>query len=583
MTIPTHPANGDIFPAISNDAQCNDITINSGASLTISTGNTLSISGNFTNNGNINLGLGTYNFIGSSSQTVSGTNKFENLTINNSNGITLNSNTSVTGIVTTTTGALNSNGKLTLLSTASKTAIISGTGSGNISGNVNVQRYLGTITGYYYLSSPVIGTFQQVANNMAVIGWGSEYKSGGWSNLWKYDESDISQITHPDGVRMNGWITPSGSSVQLTPMEGFAVYVDPNKTFTYTGSVNNGSINIPLTNTISTGVGGSMNDDGWNLVGNPYPCPINWDAPTGWTKTNVADALYFYCASGQYKTYINGIGTPSGVNGRIASGQGFFVKAIDNGSLNVTNDARIDITTPTFYKKDNDKQMIRIKGYYANSPDLSDETVVYFDANAQKSVNPYLDAYKLMNFGESQTNLYTTKTNKDKLAINSQPLISDEEVIIPLALNVKQTGSFIINATEITNLAPETQVFLVDLVLNKIQNLNENPEYKFNVNANITEGRFYLRVAPKSSKADTKTQSDNNLFYTYTTNKVLNVSYNNTLNKQATLDIYNLLGQNVINTQLISNGNHQYNLNRGCYIIRLVSDNKVNTKKITIE
>ncbi len=583
-TIPTNPTGGNFFPVIEvANADCYHLLINAGASVSVPSNKILNIYGDLTNSGNANLGQGNVVFSGTAQQTVNGTNIFNNLTINNINGVILSGTSTISGILKLTSGTLTTNNYLTLLSIASKTAIISGTGTGSISGNVKVQRYFGSVLGYYYLSSPVEGTFQQVANNMAVIGWGTDFKSGGWSNLWKYDETDISQVTHPDGVRMNGWKTPANPSVEFNTMEGFTVYADANKTFTFNGIVNNGSKNIPLTNTSSVSSGGSSFDDGWNLVGNPYPCPIDWDAASGWTKTNVANALYFYSASGQYKSYINGIGAPSGVTGVIAPGQGFFVKAINNGTLGVTNTVRIDNTNSTFYKKDNSKQMLRLNVYNASSPELSDETVVYFDANAQNVYDPSLDAFKLMNSSELLPSLYTIKANMDKLSINSQSVIGDEEITVPLGINVKKTGDFVINATEITNLSPNTQITLVDNALNIIQNLNESPKYRFNIKTNVTEGRFFLKINPKNSKTGIDTKSDNTLFYTYTSNKVLNVSYNNSLNKNATLDIYNLLGQNVINTQVITAGNHKYNLNKGCYIVRLVANNKVNTKKITIE
>ncbi len=582
-SIPSNPAGGNYFPSVNiTNASCKSLTVAVGASITVPTGNTLTVYGNMANSGSSQLGSGTISFNGASAQTISGTNVFANLKINNSNGVSLSGNTQITDILTTTTGTLTTNNYLTLLSTASKTAIISGTGSGNVSGNVNVKRYFGSVTGYYYLSSPVTGTFQQVANNMAVVGWGTEYKSGGWSNLWRYDETDISQITHPDGVRMNGWRTPANSSVALTQMEGIAIYSDANKTFTFTGSINNGPISIPLTNTSSVSAGGSTFDDGWNLVGNPYPCPINWDAASGWTKTNVANSIYFYSASGEYKTYINGIGTPSGVNGIIAPGQGFFIKAFSNGTLGVTNAVRVDNTTSTFYKKDNTAQMIRLKGYYTSTPDFSDETVVYFDANARTNYDPSLDAYKLMNTNESYPNIYTIKSSNDKMSINSHPVIGEEEVTIPLALNVKQTGSFVINATEIINLASEIQVYLVDNVLNKMQNLNDNPEYKFNADAKVTEGRFFLKINPKNSKTGIESQSYNTLFYAYAADKILNVSYNSTLNTAATLDIYNLLGQTVISSAKINNGKHIFKLEKGIYIIRCITDYKTYTEKVYI-
>ena len=45
-------------------------------------------------------------------------------------------------------------GNLTLLSTASQTALIDGAGSGSVDGNVSMQRYIASGFGYKYISSP---------------------------------------------------------------------------------------------------------------------------------------------------------------------------------------------------------------------------------------------------------------------------------------------------------------------------------------------------------------------------------------------------------------------------------------------
>ena len=76
VVIPGNPAGGHIFPVIDiADAACGSLTIEAGASITVPTGITLSISRSFINNGNANLGQGTLNFDGCSEQTITGENQ----------------------------------------------------------------------------------------------------------------------------------------------------------------------------------------------------------------------------------------------------------------------------------------------------------------------------------------------------------------------------------------------------------------------------------------------------------------------------------------------------------------------------
>ncbi len=69
-------------------------------------------------------------------------------------------------------------------------------------------------------------------------------------------------------------------------------------------------------------------DFGWNLVGNPTPSTINWNAASGWTKTNIDGTIYVWDPSdttGGYKTW-NGTTGNLGT-GLIAPFQAFWVKA----------------------------------------------------------------------------------------------------------------------------------------------------------------------------------------------------------------------------------------------------------------
>ncbi|MBW6492258.1 MAG: T9SS type A sorting domain-containing protein [Lentimicrobium sp.] len=84
---------------------CKDITINSGATLTIDGSNALSVFGNWTNNGTFTPNTGTVSFVGSGvQQTIggSGSNTFNNLTINQTGtigGVKAGSNITVNGIL----------------------------------------------------------------------------------------------------------------------------------------------------------------------------------------------------------------------------------------------------------------------------------------------------------------------------------------------------------------------------------------------------------------------------------------------------------------------------------------------------
>ena len=95
-TVPTATTDVEIAtgvpfqPIISAGAVCRNLTINSGASVTINASNVLDIKGNLTNNGTLTVNTSTISFTGTTLQTISGTsiNILNNLTLNNTSGLT---------------------------------------------------------------------------------------------------------------------------------------------------------------------------------------------------------------------------------------------------------------------------------------------------------------------------------------------------------------------------------------------------------------------------------------------------------------------------------------------------------------
>jgi hypothetical protein len=108
-----------------------DVTISDGTSLDVSSNNFgISVKGNWTNNGTFNPQSGTVILEGTDAQTIGGTSTsgFKNLTINNSAGVTLLQNESVSGVLTLSNGLLNtSESDLLTLNAGSS---ISGAGEG---------------------------------------------------------------------------------------------------------------------------------------------------------------------------------------------------------------------------------------------------------------------------------------------------------------------------------------------------------------------------------------------------------------------------------------------------------------------
>ena len=119
-TVAPSPSSNVIIPAttagcvssqptvISGEVDANNVTVETGAALTMTTG-TLNVAGNFTINGTgtFTPGTGTVNFIGDGTQVVTtGTQAFNDVTLNGSGTVQLAGNTTINGKLTINNGQL---------------------------------------------------------------------------------------------------------------------------------------------------------------------------------------------------------------------------------------------------------------------------------------------------------------------------------------------------------------------------------------------------------------------------------------------------------------------------------------------
>jgi len=563
-------------------ALCRNITIDAGASVTVTTGNNLTIYGNWLNTGSNAVGEGTVLLAGSAAQTINGVTTFENLTLNNPAGANLNGNTEVAGVLTHSQGNLAAGNFLTLLSTASKTALIAGTGTGSVSGNITMQRYMPNKLGYHYYSSPFaaapISDFTDelgtIISAYPYVGFDTLQTVTPFPNFYLYDE------TYAQTTISIGW---DGASGNLLPMKGYCINFGASGgplTTDITGTVNSGPLSIPVSYTSS----GNAWADGWNLVGNPYPSPIDWEATSGWTKTNVADGIYYFKATSQYygtyASFVGGYGTNGGT-ATIPSMQGFFVKATAAGTLGVTNDVRVN-AQPTFFKSSGTGYpSLRLTGYQTQSTTKTDETVIYFNPQATNNFDSGFDAYKMMNNDPAYPNLFTSYNGSSSLSINALPPLLNTDVVIPLGYITKTNGSFTINASEILNFDPSQHIYLEDNQTSTIQDLTLNPVYTFTTTANAPQYRFFIRFSPTIVTG--VDENSTSFVDAWSAGKVIYVCHSSTTLQKAILSVYDMLGQQVINDELKGSSTFRYTIDKpGCYIVNIVSGSDTFQKKIII-
>ena len=499
-----------------------------------------------------------------------------NLTIYRTNNLTLNDQVLSLRGTLLCNGPLNTNGNLTLLSTAAQTALIDGTSTGTVSNNVTMQRYLPSAFGYKYISSPFqASTVNEFSDDIDL--------AASWPVLYKYDESRAS----------SGWVKYVTPSDLLNPLEGYAANFGSAAiplTADLTGIVNNGALSATLSNHNNTYT------LGFNLVGNPYPSPINWDAVSGWTKTNIDDALYYFKASttdeygGTYSTYINKVSSDGLATAIIPSMQGFFIHVSDGtfpvtGTLGLNNSVRVTDLTHSFIKSGEKGSipLLRIGAGFADDTTSTDPMVIYFDEKAETGFDSYLDAFKLMNTDYNVPNLYSIGTDGSKLSINALPVSTDTLCRIPLGLKINLDGYIIFSIIDLDEQLSGKEIYISDLATGIEQDLI-NKNYLVNLKAGEYNDRFFLNLHSVPTEIPDIKQ-DNDLFSVYTSYGVVKAFINTDKIGPGTLSIINVTGKVMLVRSISESGYIEFNpgILDGIYIITFTSGNYRISKKVFIQ
>ncbi|MCK9410887.1 MAG: hypothetical protein M0Q53_01210 [Prolixibacteraceae bacterium] len=542
----------------------NNLSIGSGASLTV-TGNTLQIAGTISNSGTFTASNGTIEMMGSSAQTISANtfagSTIASLTVNNSAGVTLTGALNVTDIVKATLGNLASNGNLTLKSSASQTALIDGSGAGTVTGSVTMERYLPSAYGYKYLSSPFTS-----ASLAATLSGNATIPT-----FYAYNE-DNSTIILGVTTYISGWVTTGVAG--LSPMVGYSANFGNGgnpQTFSMTGSVNDGSMSATLYNHNRTYT------LGFNLVGNPYPSPINWNLGN---RTNVDNAIYFFNASGAadqysgvYDSYINGVSSGGSTN-IIPSMQGFFVHVTStgSGSLDFSNAMRTTDLNPTYKAaKFDPRPIMRFSASYDQKNALMDAYVIYLDNKTSRKFDPEYDALKLMNTDVTVPNIYEIAGNSQNLSISGMPEPVDSLTRIPIGIKALKEGWMNIAAVDLSKLPVDLTIYLEDKSNNIHQDLRKEPKYRFYANQGDINNRFALVMAMVGYNYSTA--NPEKLFTLSKIAGTLLIRSNLPEGNDGLLRITNMLGQTMLIKSITFNQTIEIGADwqSGIYVVTLVS------------
>jgi hypothetical protein len=356
----------------------------------------------------------------------------------------------------------------------------------------------------------------------------------------------------------NAYTDISNPAAPLNVMQGYALWNNAAGTASFVGTLNTGAMGS-LNNLTRSGAGLNY---GWNLVGNPYPSPIDWDAATGWTKTNVDNATYRHVNNATWATYVGGVGANGGTR-YITSCQGFFVGVTDGqtiGTMNMDNNVRTHNTAPFF--KDEVADIVRLE---VTGNGYTDETVIRFLDIATPEFDGDWDAHKLFGSVPEAPAIYST--DNGMMAINSLPATNT----VAVGVNAGVPGEFTITATETSEFA---DVILEDLMTGYITDLKSN-SYTFSYDMNL-DNRFIVHFTPLAV-----TENPADLINIYSNHKDVYVTV--PANTNGDIVVYNMMGQEVART-LIADVLNKITLdNSAYYVVQVLSNESVVTKKVFVK
>ncbi|TDP58400.1 T9SS type A sorting domain-containing protein [Flavobacterium dankookense] len=405
-------------------------------------------------------------------------------------------------------------------------------------------------------------------------------------------------------VKGKGYIVRGPSGHPSTPT---------NFTFSFSGKPNNGLVDIPaLKGTISTGLTGTngfpitAEDDNWNLLGNPYPSAI--DADTFISANGVLDGFVkiwshgtqigpngasFYgsaqlsYAASDYITYTPGVGSvPPGYNGKIASGQGFFVNLLESEAsgeiIYFDNTMRYStVTSPydnsQFYRQAEEQNIQQKDRLWLNIVDQNNSkltTLIGYVDGATIGKDRMYDA-----FGDKVAayNFYS-KIGNDAYIIQGRPSF-DVNDRVNIGYNVPQSGTYKIGIDIAEGIFANAnqEIYLEDTTNGIIHDLRATP-YSFTSATGSFENRFVLRYT--NANLGTNDNTVNNTF-TYIKNNYINIQSTENI---AQVDLYDVSGKLLSSTAL--NGDSTsfrevFNYPNGVYLAKIkLSSGLIITRKL---
>lgn len=495
----------------------------------------------------------------------------QSVVVQNDHEINVNVNGSSTTLIIQPKGkltidagqTLNLSATLTLESNANGTATVVDANTDlnglTVAGATSVQHYLpGGGRTWWYVSSPLTEASSTIFDGDKIGKHVEDYENDG-------DETTSAPY----------YTSPFSTPENLNPGRGYLVKRTApatGTTYTFTGgSLNTGNITLTPTRT-----GTSQGARGFNLLGNPYPSYIDWDAIHA-ESTNMRNAIWFRTfdtttGSMVFHTYGDGDAVPEITSPKIAPMQAFWVKVDkDNTPASVTfrNIHRSHFTTganPLKVKTAGNRQRLRL---VISNGSATDETLLVGKSYASNSLDNY-DIEKMSDNNGEIPEIYSLIDHQE-LVINSMQALSDG-LVVALGIRPGKPGNFSIETTQLENI--NGRVILVDQLTGTETELNPGSGYSFTADG-TANNRFSLEF--RAPAAITGFHNANSQLKVVASGNSIVIQG---LSAGKVVRIFNTMGQELYSATVSADRTElQHSCSPGLYLVKVNNE----TTKVTVK
>ncbi len=451
---------------------CEYLTIDSGVSLTVNSGDTVRIYGDVFNNGEGFAGIGNFAFTKNGTATISG----DTLECNGT-------------ILVESSCVLSTGGKLRLTSNASNTGRI-GPLAGSITGDVTVEAYIPGRRAFRFMAHPFNDSIAltQLLDDIDITGQGGQNNgftasastnpsafsweingTGAWApytspTTRSWDKYELLRILirGAKGEGLNGQTyTPSATVIDMT------------------GELNQGTHVITL-------VAGT-NSPNYAQVGNPYASPVELSSLS--LGSDIGSTAIFWSA--QSATRGAYVGQPFAVTFGIPAYASFFASLTGTSSTNIEfeeADKRTGSGTG-YFKTTASNHWVEL--IISDSTHMWDKLFLNFDVNTM-NVQDKKDGVKANN---PDMDFYTLSADNVELVVDARPYEADKG--IPVGLRAYNNHGTYVIRPGVFDIPNGTKVVLHDKYLNVQEDIIPGMEYWFSITSDSNsqgEDRFEINM-----------------------------------------------------------------------------------------